>query len=248
MLVAAHRLLTLRLIQDRRLTPASRLLYQGMTAMVKTTAKEYSSTLGIPAGTVRRCLGELQRCGWVYSFRTPQQTGLIYAPWMPLDVEQELAELAEQLADTAPNRGEFIMKMMLDTLVNEPNFIDNARFRWTRLGTGHSRLEFDRYYPDSRVAIEFHGRQHYEEVEFNAGRSDLAAQQVRDGLKALACLRQGVTLIEIADIELSYEYLIAKLAGHLPLFPARVDRPLFRTLANLAADYTNWARDQRVRS
>lgn len=247
MLVAKNRLLTLRIVQDRRLSPSSRMLYQAINAHVKTTARKYAAAFGIPPGTIRRCLAELKRCGWVYSYKTPEHKDLIYATWMPLDVEREVAELAEQLADHAANRGEFILKLMLDTLVNDPNFIDNARFRWTRLGTGHSRLEFDRYYPDGRVAIEFQGRQHYEEVEFGVGKSDLAEQQIRDGLKALACLRHQVTLIEIADVELSYDYVVAKLTGHLPLFPVRMDRPLFRTIANLAAEYVNWARELRVR-
>lgn len=247
MLLAKNRLVTLRLVQDRRLSSSSRVLYQAMNANVKTTAKGYAAAFGIPPGTIRRCLSELQQCGWAYTYRNPKQRELIYAPCMPLDVEREVAELGEQLADSAANRGEFIMKMMLDTLVNDPNFIDNARLRWTRLGTGHSRLEFDRYYPDARVAIEFQGRQHYEEVEFNNRKSDLAAQQIRDGLKALACLRQQVTLIEIADFELAYDNIVAKLTNHLPLLPLRMDRPLFRTAANLAADYTHWAREQRVR-
>src|SRR5690606_7213705 len=136
---------TLRIVQDRRLSASSRVLYQAMTAHVKTTAKGYAAAFGMPEGTIRRCLAELRHCGWVYSYRQPQPAELIYAPCMPVDVETELADLAVQLADSAANRGEFIMKMMLDTVVNDPNFIDNARLRWTRLGTGHSRLEFDRY-------------------------------------------------------------------------------------------------------
>lgn len=246
MLLAKNRLLTLRIMQDKRLVPSSRMLYQAMIAHTKTTAKGYAVAFGIPEGTVRRCLAELQRCGWGYAFRNPAQKELIYAPCIPADVEREVGELVEQLADSTANRGEFIMKTMLSTLVNDLNFIDNARFRWTRLGTGHGRLEFDRYYPDARVAIEFHGRQHYEEVEFGNRKSELGAQRVRDGLKALACLRQQVTMIEIADIELSYDHLVAKLTNHLPLLPVRLNRPLFRTIANLAADYRNWAQEQRV--
>lgn len=248
MFMAMNRLLSLRVIQDRRLSASSRLLYLAMNADVKTTAKGYAVALGIPEGTVRRSLAELQSCGWVHSFRDPTIKQLIYVPWMPPDVEREMADLVQQLVDSAANKGESIMKLMLTMLVNDPNFVDNVRFRWTRLGTGHNRLEFDRYYPDAMVAIEFHGRQHFETVEFRNQKSNLRDQQIRDGLKALACLRQQVTLIEIADVELSYETIVAKLTDHLPLLPVSMDRPLFRTVANLAADYANWAREQRVQN
>lgn len=246
MQLAMNRLLPLRLIQDKRLSRGCQALYHAMRAHVKTTANGYAEAFGIPEGTIRRYLAELQNCGWIYSFRCPKQDRLIYVPWMPLDVEHELVTMVERLVDDAANRGEAIMKVMLDTIVNDNNYTENVRMRWTRLGTGHNRLEFDRHYFESRVAIEFHGRQHYEEIKLRGKRSNLAEQQVRDGLRALACLRQQVTLIEIADIELSYETLVAKLGDHLPLLPVRMDRPLFRAVANWAADYVNWARDQRV--
>lgn len=126
------------------------------------------------------------------------------------------------------------MKAMLDITVDDDNFLDNARLQWTVSGAGDNPLEFDRFYPDAKVAIEFQGRQHYEEVTFRHGKSDLEQQQNRDGLKALACLRQKVTLVEIPDIDLSHETLVAKLGGVLPLLPPRTDRPLFRTLADYA--------------
>lgn len=240
-----NRVLPKQIMCDRRLRRTSQLIYSCMRAHPKSTFKGYAAKLSIPYATVRRCIKELEHHDWVYSFRDPKSGERIYVPWMPLDVEKAVASRAEQLADVMPNRGEWLMKAVLDITVDDDNFLNNARFQWTVSGTGDNRLEFDRFYPDARVAIEFQGRQHYEEVTFRDGKTNLQKQQDLDGRKALACLRQQVTLVEIPDIELSYETLVAKLGGLLPFLPPRTDRPLFRTLANLCHGYVNWAMDRR---
>lgn len=245
MYATLHRVLPKQIIQDQRLGRTSQFVYCLMRSHPKSTFKGYAAKFGMPYHTVRRNIKELEHYDWVYSFRDPKSRGLIYVPWMPLDVERALAVQAEWLADSVANRGERLMKAMLDITVDDDNFLDNARLQWTVSGAGDNPLEFDRFYPDAKVAIEFQGRQHYEEVTFRYGKSNLQQQQNRDGLKALACLRQKVTLVEIPDIDLSHETLVAKLGGVLPLLPPRTDRPLFRTLANLCHEHVNWAMARR---
>ncbi len=62
----------------------------------------------------------------------------------------------------------------------------------------HSRserlMELDFFSPSLRLAIEFQGEQHYQQTH----RGVLSQQQARDNEKRLECIRNGITLIEIA--------------------------------------------------
>ena len=235
-----NRVLSQEILKDPRLHRTTKLVYLGMRAHQKTTIKGYAALLGLPYSTVLRAVKELNSFGWVYYFRRAGEKSKIWVPWMPLPLERHLAVEAEKLVDMAPYRGEKLLKIVLDIIVDDDDFVDNARPDWTALGPGDISVEFDRFYREHLVAIEFHGRQHYQEVVFATGKSDLQKQLQLDGRKALACLRQGVTLVEIADIELSYEKIAMKLEGLLPLIPPLVDRPLFRTVANMCRNHVNW--------
>lgn len=164
---------------------------------------------------------------------------------MPLDVEIALAKEVERLASTAPNRGEFLMKAILDIIVDDSHVLDNHRFDWLASAPGDGRRELDRLLPEAKVAIEFQGRQHFEEVQFRTGKSNLQEQLARDRAKMLACERKGIAFVEVADIELSYETLVEKLDGLLPLIQPRKDQPLFQTLQDLCLEHASWARGQR---
>lgn len=132
-------------------------------------------------------------------------------------------------------------------LVDDKRYEENARPAWAVSGAGSGRLEFDRLYLESKVAIEFQGRQHYEEVTFSDGRkSNLEEQQARDALKAMLCRRQRIAFVEIPATELSYETIIEKLDGLLPLVPPLMDRPLFQCLENLCRSYVNSIRRKKT--
>src|SRR5690625_4996598 len=111
------KLLSLRVMQDPHLTPSCRALYQAMLAYKRTTAQKYTSAFHMPFGTVRRCLAQLNRYEWLKSHHDRTERHLIYSPWMPIAVEREVISLFEQSVDNAANRGEFIMKAMLDMVV-----------------------------------------------------------------------------------------------------------------------------------
>ena len=59
----------------------------------------------------------------------------------------------------------------------------------------NSRQRFDFYFAELLVAIEFNGKQHYEETPFFA--YTLAEQQERDNKKRAYCIEHGIELIEI---------------------------------------------------
>lgn len=239
-----NRVLPKEILRDHRLDRGVKYVYLAMRAHPKTTISGLAEILNLPYNTVHRCLVELQDKDWVYPFRRRGVKSKLWVPWMPLELEHHLAAELRKVVDMAPYRGEKLLKCLLDIIVDDDAFYDNARPEWTALVPGEAAVEFDRYYWRCSVAIEFHGRQHYKEVTFLSGKSDLRRQTNSDARRALACLRQGVTLIEIADVELSYEQIVAKLEGHLPLIPPLTHRPLYLELANMCRSHVNWVVDK----
>ena len=70
-------------------------------------------------------------------------------------------------------------------------------------GTGGGLLSYDFYIPQSRVLIEFQGRQHYESIDyFHQDEQRLAIQQEHDRRKREYALKHGYKLVEIVFSEI----------------------------------------------
>ena len=78
----------------------------------------------------------------------------------------------------------------------------------------------DIFIPSPRVALEYHGQQHYHAVEYFGGKQGLRATQARDRRKAEACAKAGVVLIEWHHSESITEGLLRSKLG-----AAGVDTP-----------------------
>lgn len=59
------------------------------------------------------------------------------------------------------------------------------------------RLRFDFYLAASRLAIEYHGKQHFEPVLYFGGESTHKLSVIRDEVKRQWCAENGVNLVEI---------------------------------------------------
>lgn len=62
---------------------------------------------------------------------------------------------------------------------------------------GKGRLSFDFYIPEHLLCIEYHGRQHYEPVDFFGGKSSFEGQKTRDKIKEKYCLDNKIELLKI---------------------------------------------------
>lgn len=227
--------------QDRRLSRTGLLVYFGMRAHRKTTIKGYAETLNMPYKTVYDAIQILQETDWAYSYKKPGTRRRIWVPAMPLDVELYVTQEFERKLQTAPNKGEAIMKAMLDYLVDDPNFVDNHRFKWGNPLDANAKQEHDRTFEGARVVIEFQGRQHFQVVRFDSRETNLAQQMAWDRAKQIACERNDYAYVEIGAHELSWATLRAKLEGRLPLLQPPKGRPLFQKLEELAAEHARWA-------
>lgn len=63
------------------------------------------------------------------------------------------------------------------------------------------RMHLDVWIPELKIAIEYHGQQHFEEMKHFGGAESLKETKRRDALKRSACKREGVQLFEITSIE-----------------------------------------------
>ena len=90
-----------------------------------------------------------------------------------------------------------------------PDAIQHARPKW--LGRQH----LDVFVPSGSFAIEYHGRQHYEPVEFFGGTSQFESTRTRDALKRERCKKNGIILLEWHyDVQIDGKALREILSAH----------------------------------
>lgn len=106
------------------------------------------------------------------------------------------------------------VKQILDELLDDMEYIDNARKELERFGivlrnpvSGH-HLELDRYYYNRKLAVEVQGQQHYLPI---FGEDELRRTQDADAYKRRALKEQGIILIEIRYDEATEQHVRQKL-------------------------------------
>lgn len=183
--------------------------------------------------TLRACLRELQRSGWLRTTRRNKHAEIRFTLAHPL-LDRSRAEgvLAEQRLTESGFTGESLMREFLNLLVDSDQFEDGARPGFLVNPFTDERMEFDRFYPPS-VALEFNGRQHYEETEqISAAQS--RRQQGRDLMKHGICKLRGIELVVVHREDLTLEGMKAKVKGLLPLRDLRGQEPLIEYLETIA--------------
>lgn len=205
------------------------------------TVSEIARNTGRSRETVRSSVSRLVEAGWAYIHVEPgRRIPGIVVPWMPLEVEHQLAALIAQRRNLVPFLGEFLMRCLLDLCVKDSNYYDDAfpPFLITPQG---QRLQLDRWYWVANVAFEFQGQQHFEQDgKFVRTSSDLSRRLAYDGEKLRLCTLNGVRLFELRASDLDYHRLREKLSGKLPLIPIRENRPLFREVAGMCSQYRSF--------
>jgi predicted nucleic acid-binding Zn ribbon protein len=105
--------------------------------------------------------------------------------------------------------------VILKSLFPRHNIVHNDRT------TLPNRLELDFHIPELRLAFEYMGRQHYEEVYaknrtmFFKNKDGFIKQKERDKMKEIECKKKGIQLIHIKFTEKLTEQLILTKINHL---------------------------------
>ncbi|MFS8583352.1 MAG: hypothetical protein FWJ61_10915 [Limnochordales bacterium] len=231
------------LLDDRRLRNIDRTVFLRFYYHPLAPISVHASATGIHDRTYRRAAARLLEYGWLYiGTRRGPGGAMILVPWMPPEVETHVANELQRIRNDVFYVGEWLMKCWLDLLVKEHEVWENARLPWAVAGDGSGRLEFDRWYPTWRVAVEFQGSQHFSVgATFSTTEEELRQQQLRDHVKAGVCARHGVTLVEVRAADLTLDALQAKLSRALPLIPVQEFGPLFTALSQMSQSYINHA-------
>jgi len=189
---------------------------------------------GYSINTVRKDLAEMTSRGWLeigYGKRRRMRYRLC-DPIRQQEVER-YEKLVLQLRNF-PYRGEAILKAILDIVVADSDYADNARPAFLINPLTGLPLEYDRYYPIWRVAIEFNGPQHEQASDRFP---NVNGTRVRDLFKEALSLKHGVTLLVFRPDDLSLASVIKKLAGHLPLRSISASDPSIPLIDQYARGY-----------
>lgn len=131
------------------------------------------------------------------------------------DVLVEIRNIAKE----AENRTRKILNIPLIgqgwiTESNIFNLVKNSFPEITVIQHGHptwlGRQHLDIWIPEYKIAIEYHGRQHYEPVDFFGGENGFLKTQERDKKKIALCKKNDVNLIVLNE-KSNFSLLIPKL-------------------------------------
>lgn len=227
-----------RLFSDTRLGAADMAVYGYLWSKPIGSMRSVASGSSFSRETLRRSAKRLVELGWAYEIPHGRATAIV--PWMPVSVEREVVSKLAFVADDAHYLGEWLMRCLLDILVRDPDFGDNARPSWLVKGDGSDRLELDRWYRSADVAFEFQGRQHFSITpDFTPTQQDLERRRQLDETKATLCQEQGVRIVYVTARELDFDTVLKKLSGLLPITPVRKDLLLIRYLTGRCRNYRN---------
>jgi hypothetical protein len=236
---------------DTNLTAADIRTYLYLRSHPSTSLRGASAQAGLPRETFRRSVKHLLKQGWAFRGVGVEGGPTIVVAWMPPEVELLVAAELGKVRNEIVNVGEWLMKNILDMIIGDPNFHDNARPSWLAAMDGGGRLEMDRWYRLLKLVVEFHGRQHFGISDFAPTDEELSRQIMRDDAKAGMCAREGITLIEVSTADLSYVKMVDKLttlAPAVPVLPVKQDGAVFKTLRRLCAAYiAHAAREDKKR-
>lgn len=76
---------------------------------------------------LRRRVRQLQQLDWAYEFPHPETRRPVIVPFMPLAVEQMVADELQRVRSDTPHWGEWILDRWLGVIVDDDNYVENTR-------------------------------------------------------------------------------------------------------------------------
>jgi len=235
------------LIQHAAVPPEAKALYALMAVEAEPEPEQpmpmrqdqLAALAGIgSANTVRGYVRALTEGGWLKVERRP---GIRSFNYIVADPHRAMRQWVRVNVGYRIKRQEFkgeaIMKEMLNVLVPDPDFEDNARPGFIINPGTQERLEVDRYYPSARVAFEFNGPQHYRPTEKFSDPAAVQAQRARDLIKTALLMTREIHLITVHPEDLSLNRLREMIGNLMPVRPIRWEDPVTQKVEQEAHRY-----------
>jgi hypothetical protein len=225
-----------KLLAQGGLTPADRSLYLWMCVYSPQDMRSLARCLGANRETVAASCGRLVETGWLKLV----QVGRSKRPHVsaPHAVQLALCEEFEKGYESAPNRGEYLMKRLLDLLVAKEPYWDNARHGSLANPYTGRPLELDRLYHRAKVGFEFNGTDHQQYVPAGGDEAQIMkGVRARDQLKADLCQEAGIELVTIESEHLLPDRLAALIPATLPRRYVDQSGPLWAVITRVCSAY-----------
>lgn len=206
------------------------------------TQAALAEALHVDRTTLRKSITALEQAGWLRLEQAGRRE-TVFTMRNPI-LEERRAELKRVQARLGPAtfKGEALMCEWLDLIVASTEYDNNARLGSIRNPVTDACLEFDRYYPNQRVAFEFNGPQHYGPTDAYPDPDRARETMARDYIKKALCHEHGIHLITLTAKDLSFKTITEKVHGLLPLREVWPDDPVLRYLTHVSRLYIRAAR------
>lgn len=242
---AWNRMVPVDLIRERRLAPGAKCVYLVLLDLCEPDSRRCTvaqskllELVGVRSyHTLYGYLSQLNRHGWL---RTESRRGRdsVFELLNPAEAARELElQRMDRRISQASSLGEACMKEYLNLFVDSQDFQDNARPRFLANPRTGEPLELDRWYTKLGIAFEFNGPQHYAPTEVYADLGKVREQRARDLMKEALCREAGIRLLVVVPDDLTYDGMLHKLQGQLPLRNVSRDDPLMRYVISLSERY-----------
>ena len=210
------------------------------------TLAQLCELAGASLSTVKRALHALQAAGWLECSQRNKFSPIGFLLGNPVARRREetVARAAWRL-NSAPYRGEGLMRAYLSLLVDSVEHDDDASPAFLVNPFTGEEMQFDRYYA-SRVAFEFQGPQHYGPTDHYADETQVLKQQARDYMKQRICATRGIHLVLVHPEDLTLERMRQKVQGHLPLRDLAGHEAMVTYLEETSRAYRRKAREGRT--
>ena len=176
-----HNVVVKELFNDVRLNTTHMVVWLHLYRHRVSTLAEHLRATNFARETFRRSVHKLISLDWAYTVQIRQPPISLIVPTVPRDVEVLMIQELERTKNEVAFVGEWLMKCILDIIVDDHDFRDNARPNWLVSGGGSGRFELDRWYRSAKVACDFHGSQHYSPGStLHDGINEFQLQQWRD--------------------------------------------------------------------
>ena len=187
--------------------------------------------------TARNAIKQLVQSGWLAIKQANQHAPVFFSLRHPIKEQfKAIHTTVVRNIFTAKFKGEALMKEFLSLLVYSKYYMDNPRVGFLRNPETDSLMEFDRCYPNHRVAFEFNGTQHFMPTDFY-GTATVEKQQFRDSLKKKISSDSNIELVIIQPHDLTLDGMLKKIGNLLPLRNLRGAEKVIRYLERYSAAY-----------
>lgn len=224
-----------QLIAQSGLSYVDRSLYLWILAYGPANLRCLAGLMELDWRTIRGSCLRLEEAGWLKLVAVGKsQRPVVTAPYA---VQLALCDELEQEYNSTRNRGEHLMKLLLDFLVAGAPYQNNARpGALTNPHTGRA-LELDRLYYREKVGFEFNATDHQQIAPPGDTGQMMQAVRARDKLKADLCQAAGIELVTVEAEHLLPDRMLAIIPERLPRRHLDRGGPLWAVLTRMCAAY-----------